>query len=193
MSASECRVALPLIWMNGFPGTGKHTIGKLLATLLDEGEPLLINNHSLIDPVEAKFARDHPSYQQERRRAREAVFKNLEEDPALRDRIVIFTDFQSNNDLGSNVAREYEAAASRSRRLFLPVYLECDIKENTRRVANPQRGGSGTTKLLSPEIVAEMRFRCQLFRFDGVKGITLDVTSMRPEEAAEALAREMVE
>lgn len=215
MSASESRLARPLIWINGFPGTGKHTIAKLLATHLDEGDPLLIDNHSLIDPVEAKFSRDHPSYQQERRWGREAVFKNLVENPAYRTRIVIFTgernqsplifllpvsdlksrliiDFQSNNDLGRNVAREYEAAALRARRPFLPIYLECDIKENTRRIASPQRGSSGTTKLLSPEVLAEMRSRSQLFRFDDVKGITSDVTNMGPEEAAEALERDVI-
>jgi len=91
MSASDSRLAWPLVWINGFPGTGKYTIAKLFATLLDEGDPLLIDNHSLIDPVEAKFSRDHPNYQQERRREREAVFKSFVEDPAFRTRIVIFT------------------------------------------------------------------------------------------------------
>ena len=98
-------------------------------------------------------------------------------------------DFQSNNDLGRIVAREYEAAASRARRPFLPIYLEGDIKEDTRRIANPQWGSSGTTKLLSPEVLAEMQSRCQVFRFDAVKGIIFDVTNMGPEEAAAALAR----
>lgn len=37
-----------------------------------------------------------------------------------------------------------------------------------------------------------MRSRCQLFRFDGIEGITSDVTNMGPEEAAEALAREVL-
>ena len=90
MSASESKSAWPLIWINGFPGTGKQTIAKLLATLLD-GDPVLIDNHSLIDQVAEIFSRDHPSYQQERRRVREEVFKNYVEDPAFRTRIVIFT------------------------------------------------------------------------------------------------------
>lgn len=44
-----------------------------------------------------------------------------------------------------------------------------------------------STKLVNPEVLAEMRSRCQLFRFDGVEGITSDVTNMGPKEAAEAL------
>ena len=216
MSASGSRLTWPLIWINAFPGTGKFTIAKLLTTLLDEGDPLLIDNHSLIDPVEANFSRDHPNYQQERHRGRDAMFKKFVEDAAFQTRIIIFTgeqtqppvnfrlpisnltsrlmvDFQSNNDLGRDVAKEYEVAALLAGRPFLPIYLECDIKENTRRITSPQRGISGTTKLLSPEILAEIRSRCQLFRFDGVKGITSDITNMAPEEAAETLAREVVE
>jgi hypothetical protein len=103
----------------------------------------------------------------------------------------LILDFQSNNGLGRDVAKEYEAAALRASRPFLPVYLECDIKENIRRITSPQRGSSGTTKLLNPEVLEEMRSRCQLFRFDGIEGITSDVTNMGPEEAAEALAREV--
>ncbi|KAF2020255.1 hypothetical protein BU24DRAFT_135955 [Aaosphaeria arxii CBS 175.79] len=191
MNATESRSAWPLIWINGFPGTSKYRIAKLTATLLSDGDPLLIHNHSLIDPVDARYSRDHPDYQQERRRGREAVFKSRVEDPAFRARIIIFTDFQSNNDLGRDVAREYEAAALRAKRSFLPVYLECDVKENIRRVTSLERGSSATTKLLNPEILVDMRSRCQLFHFDSVEGITFDVTDMGPEEAAEALAREV--
>lgn len=63
----------------------------LLSTLLDEGDPLLIDNHSLIDLGGKNFSRDHRNYLQERRPGREAVFKSFVEDPAFRTRIVIFT------------------------------------------------------------------------------------------------------
>ena len=215
MSASELKASRPFIWINGFPGTGKHTIAKLLATLLD-GDPVVIDNHSLIDPVAKKFSRDHPSYQQARRQEREAVFKKLAEDITFRSRIVIFTgerkqphltfvvpisnfasrlitDFQSDDEIGSSVAREYKAAALRAGRTFLPIYLECDIEENKRRIASSQRKSGGTTKLLDPDTLAGMRARCKLFRFDGVKAITCDVTDMGSNEAAEVLERDLME
>ncbi|KAF2796905.1 hypothetical protein K505DRAFT_347602 [Melanomma pulvis-pyrius CBS 109.77] len=160
MSASESRFAWPIIWINGFPGTGKLTIAKLLATLIDQGDPL-------------KGAREE--------RPCSRIFTGKRSQPPLPFLLPIsnldshlIIDFQSNNDLGRDVAREYEAAALRGRRPFLPIYLD-----------------TGTTKLLSPEVLAEMRSRCQIFRFDGVESITFDVTNMRPEEAAEALAREV--
>lgn len=72
------------------------------------------------------------------------------------------------------------------------VYLECDIKENIRRITSPQRKNSGTTKLLDPDVLADMRSGCQLFRFDGVEDITCDVTSTGQEETAKALKREII-
>ncbi|PSN60060.1 hypothetical protein BS50DRAFT_656280 [Corynespora cassiicola Philippines] len=157
---------------------------ELLTTLLSEEEALLIDNHSSIDPVEAEYPRDHSDYQLERRRAREAAFQRTVENPAFRTRTIILTDFQSNNDLGRAVAAEYAEAAQRAGRLFLPIYLDCDIDENARRVASSQRKISGTTKLWSAEVLADMR------AIEGMGGITLDVTHMSPEEAAGRLDRE---
>lgn len=89
------------------------------------------------------------------------------------------------------MAKEYEAAASGAERLFLPIYLECDITENLRRISTPQREGSGTTKLLSPDVLTKIRSRSQLFHFKVIEGITLDVTDLGPEAAAGFLARDI--
>ncbi|KAI0133657.1 hypothetical protein BJ170DRAFT_715735 [Xylariales sp. AK1849] len=48
------------------------------------------------------------------------------------DRVAIFTDFQSDNDLGTSVALEYEAAARQAGRRLLPIYITRDTKENIR-------------------------------------------------------------
>ncbi len=83
--------AKPLVWINAFPGTGKYTAARELAKMFAEGEMLLIHNHSLIDPVEVSFSRDHPDYQKERRRARQAAFDEFVLDPATLSRTVVFT------------------------------------------------------------------------------------------------------
>lgn len=104
----------------------------------------------------------------------------------------LIIDFQSDNDLGRDVAREYEAAALRAERPFLPVYLDCGIEENKGRIASSQRESSRTTKLRDPDILGGMRLRCKLFRFDRVTSITCDVTDMGPQEAAEVLQRDLM-
>ena len=62
-----------LIWINGYPGVGKYTIAKELHRLLPGS--VLVDNHSLIDQV--TLARDHPDYNCERERVRDATYRRL--------------------------------------------------------------------------------------------------------------------
>lgn len=62
--------AAPHIWINGFPAVGKLTIAKEVQRLVPGS--VLIDNHSLIDPV--TLARDHPDYKAERDKVRDAAF-----------------------------------------------------------------------------------------------------------------------
>lgn len=85
----------PVIWINGFPGTGKLTIARELARIYMLS--ILIDNHKLIDPVAARFSRDHPQYQIERKRRREWAFENFVFEPARLSEAVIFTGRLSNS------------------------------------------------------------------------------------------------
>ncbi|KAK1772247.1 hypothetical protein QBC33DRAFT_520646 [Phialemonium atrogriseum] len=104
--------AAPLVWINGFPGSGKLTVAMAISTL--HKAVIVLDNHKLIDPVEAQFPRTHPCYQHERQSYRQAVLEKYVCDTATNSRLVVFTDFQSNNDLGRNVASEYRDAAYRA-------------------------------------------------------------------------------
>lgn len=68
-------MAAPLVWINGFPGLGKLTIAKILAAR--DTNIILVDNHQMIDPVEAKISRDHPDYQTERQRHRQLVLMSM--------------------------------------------------------------------------------------------------------------------
>jgi hypothetical protein len=93
-------------------------------------------------------------------------------------------DFQTNNELGSSVAKEYETAARKSGRPFLPIYLVCDVDENLRRVESLDRVTSGMKKLVSCDILKNLLSESELFRFRGYEGLTLDVTKLPPTAAA---------
>src|SRR5271156_3033838 len=82
--------AAPLVWINGFPGSGKLTVARALAKLLGK-EIILIDNHQLIDPVEAKIPRDHSDYQKERQLQRIIAFGEYVANAAMYSRIIIFT------------------------------------------------------------------------------------------------------
>jgi uridine kinase len=51
-----------LIWINGFPGSGKPTAANALVNLVGEDKIHLIDNHQFIDAVEAKTTRSTPNY-----------------------------------------------------------------------------------------------------------------------------------
>ncbi|KAJ5242165.1 uncharacterized protein N7469_000492 [Penicillium citrinum] len=175
--------AAPLIWINGFPGSGKLTVAKVFKQLTSD-DTIILDNHQLIDPVEARFPRLHPEYQKERHLYRQAVFKEHVYNKANLSKIVVFTDFQSNNELGRDTATEYKICAMESGRVFLPVYLICDLNTNLKRVNTIERIDSGTKKLTNVELVKNLRWKCDLFRFDDCPGLTLDSTGASPLEIA---------
>jgi len=81
--------AAPLVWINGFPGSGKLTVATAIA-MLREGV-IVLDNHKLIDPVEARISRTHPDYQRERQSYRKAILDEYVCGAAMLSRLVIFT------------------------------------------------------------------------------------------------------
>ncbi|KAL7922728.1 hypothetical protein ACQKWADRAFT_326659 [Trichoderma austrokoningii] len=174
-------MASPLIWINGFPGTGKLTIARELARI----HPLsiLIDNHKLIDPVAAKYARDDPNYQIERKRKRQWAFEQFVFEPARLSEVVIFTDFQSDNELGASTAQEYLDAAQKAGRRFIPVYLSCDVEANIMRATSAERTQGTTTKLTCPDTIRDLRTKCKLFQFGSpYEEFHIDTTDLTPRE-----------
>lgn len=202
-------MAAPLIWINAFPGTGKLTIAKAIKAL-DESV-IVIDNHQLIDPVASAIPRDDLSYQAERKREREGAFQKYVYDRATASQTVVFTgkeqrtarksifcfthrstdrraDFQSDNELGRSVAKEYLMAAKKARRPFMPVYLGCDVKVNIERAMSRDRMSGTTTKLTDAALLRDMRSRYKLFEFDDQDGSTwIDTTNKEPEGVAKMI------
>ncbi|PON26140.1 hypothetical protein TGAM01_v205084 [Trichoderma gamsii] len=138
----------PVLWINGFPGTGKLTIARELARI--HIPSILIDNHQLIDPVAAKFSRDHPRYQIERKLRRAWAFENFVWEPTRLLEAVIFTDFQSDNELGTKTAQEYCDAAQKAGRPFIPVYLSCEAETNIIRATSAERHSGNYIKIDLP-------------------------------------------
>lgn len=82
----------PLVWINGYPGTGKLTVAIQLA--ISHPDSVFVQNYVLIDPVHDRLgpnARRHPEYQMLRREERERAFNIWVRDPELADKMIIFT------------------------------------------------------------------------------------------------------
>ncbi|KAF2122451.1 hypothetical protein BDV96DRAFT_592987 [Lophiotrema nucula] len=174
--------AAPVLYINGFPGTGKLTVARAIIGLLGEDQALLIDNHGLIDPVEARCGRSHPRYLIERRKERERTFRLYVYDKGTRFKTLVFTG-------NEYLFLERPDAARKAGRMFIPVNLFCDIEENVQRICSDDRAHSGTTKLLDPKILVDLRSRFEIFRFDIPEELCLNITSKEPEEVARAIVK----
>lgn len=115
---------MPIIHLNGFPGTGKLTIARKLVEILnirptrhestqdeDHVYARLVHNHLLIDPANATLSRTQPGYQQLRKRIRGVIFTSLINESSTHETIYVFTDGQSGDDVGSSVCEEFQTMA----------------------------------------------------------------------------------
>jgi hypothetical protein len=193
---------LPIIHLNGFPGTGKLTIARKLVEQLnrdfekqqpyDSARPArakLVHNHLLIDPAAAVLERKQSGYNELRTAIRQAVFTTLVKEISTYDTIYVFTDWQSGDVLGTEVCEEYLAMAKARGSQFIPILITCDEQENVRRIQGVERAIS--TKLTDSELLVQWRQEVDpppvyLFRDEKAR-LELDVTSLKPEQAAEAI------
>ncbi|ATY62358.1 hypothetical protein A9K55_008656 [Cordyceps militaris] len=169
------------VWINGMPGVGKLTVARALCALVPDAQ--LVDNHSLIDQV--RLPRDHADYNAERARVRDAAYASVvhPSDERQLARVVIFTDFFTAGTIGAEWSQAHQTAAARGGRLFLPVYLTCERKENLRRVARPERGAAGCGKLTDVALVARFLDDSTIYRFPG-RGVDIDTTGREPDETA---------
>jgi hypothetical protein len=186
---------LPIIHINGFPGTGKLSVARRLIEQL----PLhnipakLVHNHLLIDPADAVLNRTQPGYQNIRKAIRAALFSALEKESATNGTVYIFTDFQTSDAIGSSVCAEYAATATKRDCALISVVLCCEEEENLRRVASSDRGL--TKKLTDVELVRRFRRRgAPVHRFvEAPVSLELDVTDRSAEEVARLIVRHIFE
>ena len=194
--------AMPIIHLNGFPGTGKLTIARKLVEKLnreyEQQDPSqsanhtrakLVHNHLLIDPAGAVLERSQPGYNELRTAIRQAVFTTLINESSTYETIYVFTDWQSGNAVGSGVCEEYLAMAKARGSQFIPILVSCEEQENLRRIQGVSRAISD--KLTDSELLVQWRQEVDpppvyLFR-DIEARKELDVSSLSPEQAADAI------
>ncbi|KAF4632735.1 hypothetical protein G7Y89_g5385 [Cudoniella acicularis] len=175
----------PIIHINAYPGTGKLTIATALTTLLPKTTKL-VHNHLLINPADAILTRSQPGYQALRRSIRAAVFQTLIHEPATHNTAYIFTDFQSTDEVGSAVCKEFENAAAERGGKFVPIVLWCREDVNLERLIEGERKERG--KLVNVELVKGFRERVEIFKFKGNENaLLLDVSDLMAGEAAEKI------
>ncbi len=100
--------------------------------------------------------------------------------------MVIFTDCQADGAAGAAEAREYEAAARRAGRLFVPVYMTCGLHENLRRMRSAEHNGGGGSGSNTSGVGGggDGATPPALYRFPDREGLDIDVTHQPTHETA---------
>lgn len=182
----EAEISAPFIYINGYAGVGKFTIAKYLLPLLPRPAKFF-DNHLLIDPVAALLDRTSSEYQPLRESVRKLFLSTISNSAELKNTAIVFTDQQSSSQLGSSVAREYEKAAKERCCRFLSIRIECNEEEHIRRATSPERKDSRMTKLTDESLLRRMRETEDVFSFGGEDELTIDVTDLAPEDAAQRI------
>lgn len=166
-----------IVHLNGWPGVGKLTIGRLLAGRL---KARLIDNHLLHDVAIACAGLDDPQRWPLYEAVRAAAYRILAARPVAEG-------FVMTNALCVGSARERAAwnhvvdLAVARRAPLVPVVLEAGIEENARRIGDP---GRGPRKLTDPALLRGFVAGDSIQRPDVPELLVLDVTALSAEQAA---------
>ncbi|CAG9948838.1 unnamed protein product [Clonostachys rosea f. rosea IK726] len=152
----------------------------------------LVHNHLLIDPAGAILPRSSADYQPLRCAIRAAVFDALAVSRDTFDSVFVFTDFQSDDEIGSAVMGEYRAMAARRDCTFVPITLTCSKEENLRRLDSSE--GSVHGNLTDAELVARLRDNAVMHQSPGDPfQLELDLTELDADAAARMVHQHILE
>ncbi|KAG8159873.1 hypothetical protein KVR01_010510 [Diaporthe batatas] len=173
----------PIILLNGWPGVGKDTIAETLSLLIGD------NKASMLDWGKGQSGENFQTIADDddvaQRAQRDACLADQVEHPSTFNKMVICTDCLSDTPLGRRLAQDFEVVSKRTNRLLIPIYLECQVEENMRRLQEAERRVSLKDKIRSPNEAKTVRSEggC-LYIFKKREGLSINITKMLPHEAA---------
>ena len=129
-----------VVFLLGYPGVGKRTVGAELAELLDA---VLVDNQLINIPLltlfkwDGKFAIPMEIWDRVVP-IREAVLGTIE-DLAPKSNSYVFTNVLQDDEEDAAHYERIRSLAHRRGSLFLAVVLDCDVEEQVSRIDNPDR------------------------------------------------------
>jgi predicted kinase len=168
-----------IIHINGCPGVGKLTVGRLLADALGAR---LVDNHSIYNLAFALAEPKSEAYFAILREVRATALKWMLALPGGTPIVLTNAHFTDSTWGNENWDEMIRLARARDARLLV-VILECDIAENDRRIASPDR--ALRRKLTDPTKFFAAREGRKLIDRGGDETLRIDTTLLTAEQTGE--------
>ena len=181
-----------VVFLLGYPGVGKRTVGTHLAELLDG---VLVDNQLINLPLLTLFKWDGkfpiPMEIWERvAPIRNAVLGTIE-DLAPKSNSYVFTNVLKDDEDGASQYVNLRSLAQRRGSLFLSVLLSCDVDEQVRRIDTPDR--IARLKGSDPEGYRRHRQQTELFQPASEEVIHVDTTEIDARQNAETIYETLID
>jgi len=179
-----------IVFMLGYPGTGKRTVGEQLAQQLDG---VLLHNALIYRPVLELFRWDGvqplpPTVWDYVVPVRDAVVRAIEE-IAPPTTSYVFTNVI---EAGPDAEAAYDVVRSLAHRrgsLFLAVVVTCDLDEQVSRIDTPDR--TAWRKGADPEGYRRYTLTTDLFQPPAAEVLTIDTSHTPPADNARWIVAEL--
>ena len=173
-----------IIYLLGFPGTGKYTIAK---EICKQESFRLVDNHLICNPVFSVIQRYEkapvPDEVWDRvAKIRDVVMETMVHLSPSRLNFVLTNALENSDPDDIPIFQAVEKMAKMRHAKFVPIRLLCGQDENIKRVQSPER--KLKIKNVSPERLIEIRENGDVFKSDHPYQLNLDVTNVSAEKAA---------
>lgn len=177
-----------IIHLIGFPGIGKLTIAKEM--IRNGTDCVLVDNHLINNPIFSVIRADGKTPLPNETWAKISQIRDIVlsamETLSLPQVNFIMTNVILNDDIDRAECAKIEAVAVRRGGRYIPVLLACEIEENRRRIVSPERRTN--LKCIDPGEPDNMLAGTPIIQCDDHPHyISLDVTHLRPDEAAASI------
>ncbi|MFZ0169292.1 MAG: hypothetical protein WAL64_07700 [Candidatus Dormiibacterota bacterium] len=180
-----------VVYLLGYPGVGKRTVGSCLSELLDG---VLVDNQLINIPLLTLFKWDGKSsipveIWERVGPIREAVLGAIE-DLAPKSNSYVFTNVLYDDEDGASLYNRMRSLAQRRGSLFLSVMLTCEVDEQIRRIDTPDR--IARLKGSDPEGYRWHRHHTRLFQPPPEEVVQIDSTDTEPGQNARTIYEALV-
>lgn len=173
-----------IIYLLGFPGTGKLTVAKEICKAADVK---LVDNHLINNPIFSLIHHDGktplpPEVWQNTGKVRTVVLETIQ-NISPPDFSFVLTNMLIDEDLDDHdIYRSVESLARARNAKFVPIRLLCDLKENMRRIVRPDR--IENMKEADPKSAKRRRETQSIIKVNHSNSLDLDITDIAPNQAA---------